>query len=38
MQHISKREQILFRLGVLAAILIALWALEVLRPAPALVS
>jgi hypothetical protein len=38
MEHISKREQILIRLGVLAAILIGLWALGLLRTAPALVS
>jgi hypothetical protein len=37
MQPISKREQTLLRLGVIAAILVALWAFGLLRAGPVVV-
>jgi len=37
MQQISKREQTFLRLGVIAAILIALWAFGLLRTGPVVV-
>ena len=37
-QHISKREQVLLRAGVIAAILLILWTLGLVRVGPAVVS